>query len=241
MNASIIPQSQDGFQTFEFNGMTVRGRTNEQGNPELVADDVCKALDISNTSQAVSRLPDNEKTIITKTYNGVPVRFLMINEAGLYRLIFRSNKPEAEVFRQKVFDEILPALRKTGLYIDKSLSSLDLAEAMLKTMREQEARLNRLESQTLDVTRSVAEINQRLDDADYYTIRQWCRKQRITATWSVMTRWGKEATKLSRESNIEIKEVAEGMYTVGRYHKSILQIICVPKFKGNGQLPLLDR
>lgn len=129
--------------------------------------------------------------------------------------------------------------RRQEIADQKALSPLDALQGMLDQLRAQDTAIKRLESQALVNTRSVAEIREQLLDADYFSIRQWCSKQRIQATYSVMQRWGKEAAKLSRENNIEIKEVAEGMYTVGRYHKSILQSICVPKPKGNGQLPLL--
>jgi prophage antirepressor-like protein len=87
-------------------------------NGELwfVAKDVCNTLSISNNRDAVSRLDDDEKaTSVLPTQFGDKEMHL-VNESGLYSLIFQSRKPEAKVFRKWVTSEVLPALRKTGAY-----------------------------------------------------------------------------------------------------------------------------
>lgn len=86
-------------------------------NPEWVADDVCKALDISNTSQALESIPGDESGI-WKTYSGegTPLQMLTVNEPGLYRLIFKSRKAAAERMKKWVFSVVLPSIRKTGSY-----------------------------------------------------------------------------------------------------------------------------
>jgi prophage antirepressor-like protein len=86
-------------------------------NPEWVADDVCKALDIANTSQALESIPGDEKGI-WKAYSGegTPLQMLSINETGLYRLIFKSRKASAERMKKWVFSVVLPSIRKTGSY-----------------------------------------------------------------------------------------------------------------------------
>lgn len=101
-----------------------------QGDPWFVAADVCKILDIQNTTDALKRLADDEKLKIEENRvttdpsyylgsTGTP--FLhevnVVNEPGLYRLIFMSRKPEAEKFKHKVFHEILPSIRKYGYYV----------------------------------------------------------------------------------------------------------------------------
>ena len=54
--------------------------------------------------------------------NYVAMNTNLINEPGVYRLVFRSNKPEAEHFKHWIFHEVLPSLRKTGSYNVKSRS-----------------------------------------------------------------------------------------------------------------------
>ena len=89
--------------------------------PWAVAADVAKILGIENVRQNLSEFPDDEKMTVSNTYGHSGKRggaqFLnLVNEAGLYRLIFQSRKPEAEKFKHWVFHDVLPTLRKTGEY-----------------------------------------------------------------------------------------------------------------------------
>ena len=81
-----------------------------------MAKDVCDILDISNARDAISNLEDDEKGVgFTDTLGGKQ-ELNIINESGLYNLIFRSNKPQAKVFRKWVTAEVLPAIRKQGSF-----------------------------------------------------------------------------------------------------------------------------
>ena len=90
--------------------------------PWLVAVDVCNALEIGNPSQALTRLKNNEKMTITNNEGhsgkrGGAQKLNLVNEPGLYRLIFTSRKAEAEKFQNWVYHEVLPSIRKTGAYV----------------------------------------------------------------------------------------------------------------------------
>ncbi len=105
------------FQLFDFRGNDVRVLPDDSGNEWWVAADVCRCLDLSNTSKTVQRLDEDEKTTLTVSYPGAPpTTFLLINEKGLYRLIFTSTKEQAKAFQDWVFGEVLPAIRRTGRY-----------------------------------------------------------------------------------------------------------------------------
>ncbi|MGY1773547.1 phage antirepressor KilAC domain-containing protein [Blastococcus sp. SYSU D00813] len=99
---------------YQFGGHEVRVVVGADGEPWFVAGGVCAVLDLPNVSQAVSRLAEDEKSTITSGEGG-PGR-LIVNEAGLYRLIFTSRRPEAEAFRRWVTHEVLPTIRRTGSY-----------------------------------------------------------------------------------------------------------------------------
>jgi prophage antirepressor-like protein len=99
------------------------------GAPWWVAMDVCRILGIKSPERAYARIPDDEKTLVShpdaimrETRDGKkralpPLQdVLVVSEPGLYRLIFRSDKPEAERLRRWVFGEVLPAIRRTGRY-----------------------------------------------------------------------------------------------------------------------------
>lgn len=83
----------------------------------FVANQVCKLLDISNPSQTVSSLDEDEKNTITinDRTSGNP-NVIIISESGLYALIFKSRKPSAKRFRKWVTKEVIPSIRKTGVY-----------------------------------------------------------------------------------------------------------------------------
>jgi prophage antirepressor-like protein len=86
------------------------------GEVWFVASEVCKLLDIKNTSDAVSRLDDDEKLVSVLPIAGQNRSVNMVSESGLYALVFRSKKPSAKKFRKWVTKEVIPAVRKTGSF-----------------------------------------------------------------------------------------------------------------------------
>jgi prophage antirepressor-like protein len=86
------------------------------GEAWFVANEVCQLLDIKNTSDAVSKLDDDEKLTSVIPIAGQNRNVTIISESGLYSLIFRSNKPTAKKFRKWVTKEVIPAIRKTGSF-----------------------------------------------------------------------------------------------------------------------------
>ena len=100
---------------FQYEGNSVRwGGTKD--NPWFVAQDVCDILGIKTARDAISDFPVNEKGVESIYTPGGKKKVVVVYESGLYRLIFRSIKPEAEAFRCWVFQDVLPSIRKTGEY-----------------------------------------------------------------------------------------------------------------------------
>ncbi|GFE92600.1 BRO-N domain-containing protein [Acetobacter persici] len=101
---------------FSFEEHAVRVLTRE-GEPWFVLADVCSVLEHSNPTSAARRLDDDEKITlnISEGNRGNP-NTTIINESGLYNLIFTSRKAEAKRFRKWVTAEVLPSIRKTGSY-----------------------------------------------------------------------------------------------------------------------------
>ena len=111
--------------TFNFNSNTIRTQTIE-GQPYFCMKDCCRALDLSPATKSQVRL--SEKGVL-KTHTltkGGNQELLFINEPNLYRLIFRSNKPQAQAFADWVYNEVLPSIRKTGAYISPAQAELNL-------------------------------------------------------------------------------------------------------------------
>ena len=124
---------------FNYESKEVRVIQDDNGKPWWVASDVCEVLGLSNTTEALKGLDEDEKSTL-RISEGGPERNI-INEPGLYSLIIRSNKPEAKKFKRWITHEVLPAIRKTGKYEIDSLSEIDLiiksAQALKKKKNSQ--------------------------------------------------------------------------------------------------------
>jgi prophage antirepressor-like protein len=91
------------------------------------AKDVCEVLEIVNHRDAVSNLSDKMKRSVGSTDAiGRARDASVISEAGVYKLAFRSNKPEAEKFTDWVAGEVIPQIRKTGRYVPQHQGLLPL-------------------------------------------------------------------------------------------------------------------
>jgi prophage antirepressor-like protein len=106
-------------------GKALRAHIDAAGGIWWVVQDVCDVLGLANVSDAVAEHPANEKNTlaIREGMRGNPLH-LLVNEPGLYRLIFRSRKPEAEAFKCWVFTDVLPTLRRTGHFRGPPASTL---------------------------------------------------------------------------------------------------------------------
>ena len=98
----------------------VRARLDESGEPWWVAVDICRVLELANPRDALSSLKDDEKITVANADGnpraGIPHQMNLVNEPGLYRLIFKSRVKRAEKFQHWVFHDVIPSIRKTGTY-----------------------------------------------------------------------------------------------------------------------------
>ena len=84
------------------------------GQPWFVAADVCAALELANPTVTVSRLDKDEKAKFNLGLSGGPA--WCVNEPGLYSLVLACRKPQARAFKRWITHEVIPAIRKHGLY-----------------------------------------------------------------------------------------------------------------------------
>lgn len=120
------------------------------GEVMFVGKDVAKILGYSNTKDVIATHVDEEdRTVIQRSENTtleIPNRGLtVINESGLYSLILSSKMPNAKKFKRWITTEVLPSIRKHGVYaVDEVLQNPDvLIQALteLKKEREEKAQL----------------------------------------------------------------------------------------------------
>lgn len=118
----------------------------ENGEPMFCLADVCKALELTQPSKVKERL--NEKgvnTIPTLTKGGTQ-KLLYINEANLYKTIFQSRKESAERFTDWVTSEVLPSIRKRGVYaVDEVLSNPDMLISALQELKAERVKRKQLQ------------------------------------------------------------------------------------------------
>ena len=101
--------------TFNFNNNPVRTQKID-GAAWFCLKDACAALGLSNSRKTKTQLTAKGVTESYTPTNGGEQEVTFINEPNLYRLIFRSNKPQAQAFADWVYEEVLPSIRKTGCY-----------------------------------------------------------------------------------------------------------------------------
>lgn len=124
------------------------------GAPCFVAADVCRALDIGNPTDALRRLDDDEKALVSiEGISNGNNKANIVNESGLYSLVLGSRKPEAKQFKRWITHEVIPTIRKTGgyvnnddLFVNTYLPNADdttkaLFRSTLETIRAQNAKL----------------------------------------------------------------------------------------------------
>lgn len=102
-------------QNFAFDEQLVRV-VDRDGQPWFAGKDICTALGIKDHNQALETLDDDERGTCTVPTPRGEQSMIVVSEPGVYRLVFRSRKPEAERFKRWLAHEVLPAIRRTGSY-----------------------------------------------------------------------------------------------------------------------------
>lgn len=116
--------------------------------PWFVGKDVAVVLGYSNPQKAVrDHIDDDDKTLNESfTVNGT--QGVLINESGLYSLILSSKLPNAKAFKRWVTSEVLPSIRKHGLYAkEELLDNPDIAIAAFKALKEEREARKALEAE----------------------------------------------------------------------------------------------
>jgi prophage antirepressor-like protein len=147
---------------YDFSGKTIRIIIDEKGDPWWVASEVCCVLGLTNPSEALKALDDDEKNTlrIAEGIRGNP-NVNIINEPGLYRLLSRSNKKRAKKFQRWAFHDALPSIRKTGYYsigpAPPAPENLTRLEILKIAMEAEEGRIKE-EKARIAAEKQVAEL-----------------------------------------------------------------------------------
>lgn len=150
-------------QTFNFEELPVRTVTVEN-EPYFVGSDVAKILGYLKPANAIANHVDDEDkttTLIQGTGSNYKSKAVIINESGLYNLIFSSKLESAKRFKRWVTSEVLPTLRKTGTYQVPD-NPMDALKLMFQAQEETKEEINSVKADVIDLKE-----NQKLDSGEY--------------------------------------------------------------------------
>ena len=136
---------------FNYKNNEVR-TTIKDGEIFWVLKDVCDVLGIQNYRNVAAKLGDDEKDVHQMDTLGGRQKFIIVNEAGLYKTIFRSDKPEAKKFMHWITHEVLPSIRKHGAYItsakmEELMNDPDTWVKMIRTLQQERREKELLKNQ----------------------------------------------------------------------------------------------
>lgn len=140
-------------QTFDFDGSGIRTLTIGE-EPYFVGKDVAEVLGYERPTKAIQDHVDEEDkdAVPIQDSIGRMQRTPVINESGLYSLILGSKLPEAKRFKRWVTSEVLPSLRRNGMYaMDELLDNPDLAINALQKLKEEREARRQLELQNAEM------------------------------------------------------------------------------------------
>lgn len=134
------------FENSEFGTVRTLMRNNE---PFFVASDVCKALGINNSRDAVARLDEDERGVASIDTLGGEQVMSVISESGLYSLVLGSRKPEAKSFKRWITHDVIPSIRRHGAYmtpatIDNIINNPDFGIKLLNVLKEEREKNKKL-------------------------------------------------------------------------------------------------
>lgn len=155
---------------FNHLGNDIRVMTDEQGEPLFVASDIAKILGYRDAYNMTRRLdPDDKGTRPASTPGGIQ-ELTIINESGLYTAILGSEVEGARKFKRWVTSEVLPSIRKHGMYatpatIEDMIANPDIIIQLATTLKEERERRAQAEAE-VEAQRPVAALGRAIETAE---------------------------------------------------------------------------
>ena len=182
--------------------------------------DICDILGLTNPTVVTQRLDEDE---VTKFNLGSKVGITnFTNESGLYTLILRSDKPEAKPFRKWITSEVIPAIRKTGKYEEKPMTSAQYLLQQAQWMVEAENRMNNIENDVAQNNQSIGNMKKditriehnerRTLTSNHLTVIAYANMKGIKPNTYNSSVMGRKATKVCRTRGLLIGTVVDSKY-----------------------------
>ena len=188
--------------------------------PWFCIKDICDILGLTNPTVVTQRLDEDE---VTKFNLGSKVGITnFTNESGLYTLILRSDKPEAKPFRKWITSEVIPAIRKTGKYEEKPMTSAQYLLQQAQWMVEAENRMNNIENNVAQTNQSIGNIKKditriehnerRTVTSNHLTVIAYANMKGIKPNTYNSSVMGRKATKVCRTRGLLTGTVVDSKY-----------------------------
>lgn len=192
---------------FVYNNQPVRTLVID-GEPWFVGKDVCDVLGIRNSRDAFGRLDSDERNTvgITDGTPGNPNR-VVVNEPGLYALIFTSRTSEAQRFKRWVTHEVLPQIRKTGTY---QAPAEDEQTVVARAFQITHKQLEQTKAALEAAQPAVEYVEKYVTDSDLVTIRDWAEQYGLSRG---------EAFQLLQDAQIVFKKHIETRWSNSKNQK----------------------
>lgn len=132
--------------------------------PWFVASDICKALGLSNPTVSVQRLDEDERAKFNLGVHDSDGTNC-VNEYGLYNLVLASRKQGAKEFKRWITHEVIPSIRKHGMYAtDELINNPDLLIAVATQLKEEREKNRRLEEQRKALEQETIEMDKKISE-----------------------------------------------------------------------------
>lgn len=136
--------------------------------PYFVGKDVADILGYQNGSRDINRHVDDEDKLVERiVMSGQKRDVILINESGLYSLILSSKMPNARKFKRWVTSEVLPSIRKHGMYaVDELLNNPDFMIKTFEALKEEREKNKGLSKEVVEQQRVISELQPKVTYLD---------------------------------------------------------------------------
>lgn len=190
----------------------------------FVATDIAKGLGYSRPNDAIKQhcRCTVKHSIPHPQSKTKKIQVLVIPEPDIYRLATHSKLPSAEEFERWIFEEVLPAIRKTGSYgvqpvQPPTMSIEDMIIAQAKLLKELRLKVERQERKINDLTRKP------FSECGYFTVREWLQIKKIPYQLTFVKNLSCKCAKYSRQNRIEIREKWIDRVSLNAYRSDVLE------------------